>query len=256
MNQLILDDITEKVLELGNITQQDIENCVNQWDIYFKKMDIKGDQEQLKEHQSIVRARLQIGIFALGAPMNNAIEPTIEFLEVQGTWRQVDDAARTTIGKGQGTKEPSSSWKTRILRAEHSPIRQLHVRWKWNDLKSWVSVHFIRHKIGIEHFVQTQRTDRTGINRDMIPQSALVSHECIANVQSIINISRKRLCFQAAKETQQAWELMLDALALIEPELYHTCVPECVYRGFCPELTSCRFHKTDEYHTSVLDYRG
>lgn len=52
-----------------------------------------------------------------------------------------------------------------MLLAEHSPIRKLIISWKWYDLLSWVSVHLVRHKFGVDHWVRTQRTDRTGIDR-------------------------------------------------------------------------------------------
>lgn len=162
----------------------------------------------------------------------------IELISV-GNWVDVKRAARTTIGMGDVGKEPDSTWKRKILMAEHSPIRKLHVSWKWTDLPYWVSVHFTRHKIGIEHFVQTQRTDRTGVERDQLPQGTLVTHECEANAQAIIAISRKRLCMLASKETRMAWQLFLDELKKVEPELYACCVPECEYRGGCPEFHSC-----------------
>ena len=115
----------------------------------------------------------------------------VKILETKGTWRSIADSARTTIGLEEGTKEPTTMWKKRMLLAEHSPIRKLIISWKWYDLMYWVSVHFVRHKFGIEHFVRSQRTDRTGINRNDLLQSELVEHECEANAQEIINISRK-----------------------------------------------------------------
>lgn len=171
----------------------------------------------------------------------------VKFLKPRFQWRDIADAARTTIRMPEGTKEPTSGWKRRILLAEHSPIRQMVFKWKWINLKSWVSVHFVRHKMGIEHFVSTQRTDRTGINRDELPQDSLVEHECFANAQAMIFISRKRLCHQASPETTHAWQLVLDEVAKIEPELRSVCVPECVYRGFCPEFKSCGYARTEEF---------
>ncbi len=179
----------------------------------------------------------------------------IQSLEIKGTWREVANAARTTVNLERGTKEPSASWKKKILLSEHSPTRQLIIKWKWVDLKYWVSVHFVRHKIGIEHFVSTQRTDRTGINREEKKQSSLVSHECIANAQAIINISRKRLCNGASKETRQAWEAVLNELKINDPVLFSVCVPECVYRGFCPEMNSCGYKDTKEYKEKLKEYR-
>jgi hypothetical protein len=179
----------------------------------------------------------------------------VESVEVKGSWREVADAARTTIGMDKGEKDPSSAWKRKMLLSEHSPIRQLSVKWKWKSLKYWVSVHFVRHKIGIEHFVSTQRTDRTGKNRDKSFQSAPVTHECIADAQAIINISRKRLCLLASQETTSAWKAFLKELKKKEPELAGVCVPECVYRGFCPEIKSCNFYQTPAFKKELEIYR-
>jgi hypothetical protein len=89
----------------------------------------------------------------------------VSFLGIRGSWKDVVNSARTTINIEHGEKEPSSDWKRRMLLAEHSPIRQLFIKAKWYDLKYWVATHFVRHKTGIEHYVRTQRTDRTGLNR-------------------------------------------------------------------------------------------
>jgi hypothetical protein len=178
-----------------------------------------------------------------------------KILEVLGSWRSVADAARTTVGMEPGTNEPTSFWKRKILLAEHSPIRKLQINWKWFNLKSWVSVHLVRHKFGIEHFVRTQRTDRTGINRDEQFQAELIEHECIANPQAIINISRKRLCAKASSETRQAWQAFLTELRYYEPELAKVCVPDCIYRGYCYEIDSCGLHKTDAFKSQLMKYR-
>lgn len=169
-----------------------------------------------------------------------------EILTTYGTWRDVADACRTTIGKEAGIGEPSSKWKKTILLAEHSPIRLLQIKARWTDLPYWVSVHFVRHKIGIEHWVKSQRQDKTGIIRNSLTQDALITHEFLANAQAIINISRKRLCNNASKETRQAWELFLVELKKIQPELATSCRSECVYRGFCPEFKSCNYYKNLE----------
>ncbi|HRR35074.1 MAG TPA: thymidylate synthase ThyX [Kiritimatiellia bacterium] len=181
---------------------------------------------------------------------------TLKYLKTRFAWRDVADAARTTIRMVEGDKDPSSAWKRRILLSEHSPIRQLTFKWKWVNLPYWVSVHFVRHKIGIEHFVSTQRTDRTGVDRTEMPQSAPVDHECFANAQAVIFISRKRLCRQASPETTAAWKLVLNEIKHLEPELFSVCVPECVYRGFCPEFKSCGYVNTDAYKEALAAYRG
>lgn len=180
----------------------------------------------------------------------------IAFLKnAYGTWRDVADRARTTIGKEAGEGEPSSEWKRRMLLCEHSPIRQLSFTVRLSNLLSWVSVHFVRHKYGVEHWVSSQRTDRTGIDRNELKQSELVTHEMMLNPQSIINISRKRLCNLASFETRQAWHSVLNEIAIVQPQLYVVCVPDCIYRGHCYEYKSCGFHKTTAYKNQLTDYR-
>lgn len=180
----------------------------------------------------------------------------VEFLGTKGTWREVADSANTTIHKEAGIKEPSSSWKRRMLLCEHSPIRQLFVKCKWYDLKYWVSVHFVRHKFGIEHWVRTQREDRTGVERGELSQSNLVEHEILANAQAMINISRKRLCNQASKETREAWQTLLESIKEEQPELYAVCVPDCIYRGWCYEYKTCGYYKTELFQQKLNEYRN
>lgn len=175
--------------------------------------------------------------------------------KIKGSWREVADSARTTVNMEPGTKEPSDSWKRKMLLSEHSPIRQLMVNAKWAELPYWVSVHLVRHKFGIEHWVRTQRTDRTNEDRGEKPQSASVEHEFLANYQAMISISRKRLCKQASKETTQAWKLVLDEVKKHDPALYKVCVPECVYRGWCPEYKTCGYHKTADFTKKLAEYR-
>lgn len=180
----------------------------------------------------------------------------IKWAEYEDVWAKVKRSARTTIRReGTGTY-PSDSWKKSILLAEHSPIRKIKFSWKWMNLKSWVSVHFVRHWLGIEHWVTTQRSDRTGVNRDKIPQDAFVEHECEANAQALINISRKRLCSQASPETRDAWKEVVEVIAKHDPVLASVCVRECVYRGFCPEMKPCGYAETEEYKSELQRYRN
>ena len=180
-----------------------------------------------------------------------------KFIKSKGTWREVADAANTTINKDAGNKDPSPEWKRRMLLCEHSPIRQISIKAKWYELMYWVSVHLVRHKIGIEHWVRSQRPDRIGfeLSRDNAPQSSLIDHEIEANAQAIINISRKRLCNMAMHETRAAWQAFLDSFKDIEPDLYAVCVPECIYRGWCYEYKSCSYHKSDDYKYRLEKYR-
>lgn len=163
-----------------------------------------------------------------------------KLLNYEDHWQEVKDAAMATIGKPTG-KYPDSEWKKKILLAEHSPIRLLTFTVRIEDLPYWVSVHLTRHKVGVEHFVSTQRSDRTGIDREKLPQDALVMHTMVINAQALINISRKRMCLQASPETREAWHKVVELFYDIEPEIWDVCVQECIYRGFCPEMKSCGF---------------
>lgn len=179
----------------------------------------------------------------------------IEWSEYVDVWPKVKRSARTTISKDGEGAYPADSWKKRILLAEHSPIRRIRFSWKWKNIKSWVSVHFVRHWLGITHWVTTQRVDRTGVNRDKSPQDTPVSHECEANAQALINISRRRLCSMASPETRKAWYQVKDEVAKKDPVLASVMVPECIYRGFCPEFESCGYANTEKYRKELERYR-
>lgn len=176
-------------------------------------------------------------------------------------WDQVLNTARTTVGKGDLNKEPSDSFKKQILISEHSPIRNLLFEVVWSDIPYWVAMHLIRHHIGFHSgeddtfFVKTQRSDRTGIDRDDLPQNAPVIFRSVINAHSIINVSRVRLCRKAAKETIKAWSLFIEKLSEIEPLFAYFCQPNCVYRGFCPELdNTCKFAGTKKYREKLDQY--
>ena len=179
----------------------------------------------------------------------------VKILNVHGTWREVANSARTTIGLDGSDKEVSSKWKKRMLLCEHSPTRKIKISWKWENIPYWVSTHFVRHKYGIEHFVSTQRTDRTNKNRNLAKQSAEVMHEAEANAQAIINISRRRLCTSASTETREEWKNFLREVKKVEPELYEVCVPDCIYRGHCYEYVTCGYTDSPEYKQKLEEYR-
>lgn len=179
---------------------------------------------------------------------------------VKPDWKRVVNAARRTAGKKPIKKEPSSLFKKKILLAEHSPIRLLEYDFTWEDIQQWVTTHLVRHHEGCEKFVHTQRTDRNeqlkGLKRDELPQGLLNDMDMTCNAQSFINISRKRLCKCASKETREAWEAVIEYLKEIDPELASVCVPECIYRGFCPEFDRCcGYCNTEAFKKRLDEYR-
>ena len=125
-----------------------------------------------------------------------------------------------------------------LLLAEHSPIRTMLY---WVDLigvPTFVSVHLVRHKIGVEHFVKSNRDDRGGdteVNR-LTP----VNHGMMINAQALLNISRKRLCYASHRTTVAWWMRVKRAIAAVDPVVASFMAPECVVRGYCPEPRECK----------------
>lgn len=188
----------------------------------------------------------------------------IERVERVTSWKRALNAARRTIGKEPIDKEPSDSWKAKMLLAEHSPIRLVEYEWTWKDIKQWVTAHLVRHHVGCEKMVHSQREDRRNLteefsinSRDELPQGTLNDMDMSANAQALINISRKRLCNCASKETREAWLQVKEAIKSIDPIMAEKMVPDCLYRGFCPEfMNSCGYVNTDKYKKELEIYRN
>lgn len=150
------------------------------------------------------------------------------------------NSARLTINKEAVETQPSDKFMHNILMAEHSPIRNKLYSIKIENVKLWIATHLLRHHVGVTPYVSTNRDDRTGRPRDEAPQGMLTTIELVLNAQSIISISRKRLCGQAHYETRRVWKEVLKELDKISPILRFYCVPECVRCGFCPEMNPCQ----------------
>lgn len=149
-----------------------------------------------------------------------------------------------TIGKKLGkNSKVEEEWIKKLVKSEHSPIRELWFGIKM-EIPYWVSVHFVRHHIGINHYVQTQRTDRTGINRDELPQGEIVSHIMSVNAQELVFMAHKRLCKQASEETREVMKEIVKKVVEVAPYMKDVLVPLCVYRnGKCTEFFSCKGEK-------------
>lgn len=154
-------------------------------------------------------------------------------MKIKGDWQEVVDDARSTVHKPPLGHEPSAKFKRGMLMAEHSPIRDIMVKWNWFGIPSWIATHWSRHKF--EKFISTQRSDKTGIPRKELPQDAPVNFKGDANVQQLIDAWRKRLCFQASPETREYAEDFKVTLRNTEPEIADVLVPNCCYRGGCCE---------------------
>lgn len=202
------------------------------------------------------------------------------FESPKADWIRVVNAARRTWGKAPIDHEPSDKFKRQILLAEHSPIRLLEYDFTIEDIRQFVTVHLVRHHEGCEKFVHTQRQDinpeiekitenvikvlkEAGLarddwkERDYMFQGSENDMDMTCNAQAFINISRKRLCIGCASfETRQAWEIVIEMLKEVDPILAEKCVPECCYRGFCPETKRCcGYVNTEAYKKRLEEYR-
>ena len=116
----------------------------------------------------------------------------------------------------------------------------------------------VRHWLGFIPFVHSQREDRRVLDcsRDELPQGSLNDMDIMANAQALINVSRKRLCGNASKETREAWKKVQDAVREVDPVMADKMVPSCIYRGFCCELECCGYCKTQKFQEELAKYRN
>ena len=168
-------------------------------------------------------------------------------------WQEIKDSALFTIGKSTG-KYPTSEWKRSILMAEHSPIRDGFLIIEVYNVPSFVIGHFVRHHVGFTPYVRSLRSDRA--EYDEVPnRNTPNAMRFNGNFQSFINVSRRRYCYQASAETRTVWDLIMQEVKKVEPELYSVCVKECVYRnGLCPEMNTCGFNKKEVFTAELKEY--
>lgn len=160
-----------------------------------------------------------------------------KILKIKGDWQEVVDDCRATVDKPPLGKEPSEKFKRDILIAEHSPIRNISIRFLWENIPYCIAMHWKTHTW--QSKVNTQRGDRTGVDRGERKQTDPVNFIGEMNCQNEIDTMRKRLCFMADAETRALAEDHKRALKAYEPELADVLVPNCVYRCGCPEIDGC-----------------
>lgn len=178
----------------------------------------------------------------------------IKIVDSKDCWKDIKESALFTEHKKLKTM-PSEAWKTMILTAEHSPIRCGYVFLDIRNCPSYVIGHLVRHFNGSIPFVASLRDDR--FETDETPdRNTLNDVRLCINFQGFINISRKRLCKKADKNTVYVWQKVKEEVMKYEPELATRMVKECVYRGFCPEMKSCMYFTTEEYKKELEDYRS
>lgn len=171
-----------------------------------------------------------------------------EILYKDGDWLRVLNICRHTVNKPFTDKTPSIDWVHKALQSEHSPLRAIKIGVRFEQIPLYVSTQLLRHAIGVTPWQNTQRTDRTGFDRSKLSQVEPVNLILDMNLQSVINISKKRMCKQASPKTVKAWGLFLDELFKIMPETKPYCMPDCKYKGGCTEFKSCGYMPKKDFN--------
>jgi thymidylate synthase ThyX len=85
----------------------------------------------------------------------------------------------------------------------HSPVRAVIYRFYFEGVPTFVSVHLVRHHIGVQPYVQSQREDKTKIPREDRRQTDLVNMLFDINPNGLLSIAKARLCSKASIETRE-----------------------------------------------------
>lgn len=181
-------------------------------------------------------------------------------------WSLALDIARFSVHKDMTGKEPSRKWIQRQCFSEHSMLYEVKFLIISKELPTWVVQHVTRHDEFAHHTVRdtketytvaTQRNDRAGnsVDRNKLPQDYPSDHLVVISAMDLIQISRRRLCNCASAETKRWWWHLIQKLAETQPELASVCVPNCIYRGRCPEFNEdCHYVGSDAWVKRLGEY--
>ena len=122
----------------------------------------------------------------------------------------------------------------KLYNAEHSPARTQMFWIEMLQIPTYVSVHFARHKVGCEHFVQSNRDAVETVDRN-----TPINHAMFLNAQSLINLARFRLCRKADPQTRKVMQMIEREMYGVDRELAVNLRANCAYRMGCPEITPC-----------------
>jgi hypothetical protein len=154
-------------------------------------------------------------------------------------WLLVKRCTLVTVGK-DSDKPPTEKFKRDMLRARHSPIRELKFVFYLTDIPYWVSVHLCRH-VHAQPYVRTQRNDRQSqYDREKAPQDAPVDMMWSVTGEELITIANKRLCNLASAKTRELIRICCDKVIEVCPEYKAELVPMCERNGgVCYEMFPC-----------------
>lgn len=164
---------------------------------------------------------------------------TITILKVptDEDWAFCKQCALVTVGK-QSARPPDGTWKHKILKARHSPIRVLQFAFSLEGIPYYVSTHLARH-VHAQPFIRSQRNDRqTDYDRLAARQDAPVDMIWHMNAEELLTVAEKRLCGQADPATREIMQELCDKVEAQCPEFCGLLMPPCAH-GVCRELHPC-----------------
>ena len=186
------------------------------------------------------------------------------------------------------TRKESEMTLKKAYKLGHSPIRTQMFWVEIRNLPLYVASQLVRAHVGIQFFQLSKRPDRGGENfidvcenifsrlnsidtddydaKDSIATDirglpyrfdrfAPTDLAFICNAESLINISRERLCRKASIHTQDVWRRVAIEIGKVDHDLFDFLVPSCVHTGLCRESKPCGFMLTDTYKKSRKKYK-
>lgn len=155
-------------------------------------------------------------------------------------WMKAKIRCLVTIGK-KAINPPDYDWKVKMLRCRHSPIRKLPFSFYISDMPYWLHVELVRHHVGFQPYVKSQRDDRNNneVPRGKKPQDAPVNAIIDLNAETLMTLMNKRLCGCATREMQEFMFTIRKLVIETNPEFDEFLVPMCKYLHECKEFKSC-----------------
>lgn len=181
-------------------------------------------------------------------------------------------------------------------RLKHSPIRTQIFWIEMRDIPLFVASQLVRSHVGIQCFQLSKRTDRGGedfrkaceeiasMAGTILPTDGYSFEEeyqhrattadsirllprqfdryaptdiaMLINSEAIMNMSAKRLCAKASKETREIWQKTLELIEEVDPDLVKFCKKPCVLSGVCRESKSCGYMASESYLTERRLYKN
>lgn len=196
--------------------------------------------------------------------------------------RKLTDVSLVREANSFTTNKESKMSLLTAYRMKHSPIRTQLFWIELRDIPLFVASQLVRSHVGIQCFQLSKRTDRGG--EDMIEVCRGIDNKLndvlagkgnkgdiidaqaeilsltgrfdryaptdlamLINAEAILNMSAKRLCQKASKETREIWQQTLELIEEVDPDLVKFCNRPCVLQGYCREANPCGYMESDAY---------